>query len=150
MSGQVGVTLRSGPWTEAEIRTYLRRTCIPIRLATAGKASPLVQSLWYLFDDDALWCCTQADSVVAKRLRRNPNCGFEISADQPPYRGIRGTGLASLSAPDAADLLPKLFERYSSSSDSQLAAWLLSRIEHEVAIRIDHLVITSWDYSNRM
>lgn len=150
MSDTMGLTLRSGPWAETEIRAYLNSTCIPIRLATTGKTNPLVQSLWYLFDDDALWCCTQADSVVAKRLRTNPNCGFEISADQPPYRGIRGTGRANLSAPDAADLLPKLFERYSISSDSQLATWLLSRIAREVAIRIDHLMITSWDYSNRM
>ncbi len=150
MGDQIGLTLRSGPWTEAEIRAYLNNISIPIRLATTGKANPMVQSLWYLFDDDALWCCTQADSVVAKRLHQNPGCGFEIAADQPPYRGIRGTGIAHLSAPEAADLLPKLFERYSISSDSQLAAWLLSRVEHEVAIRIDHLTITSWDYSSRM
>lgn len=150
MGERIGLTLRSGPWDEAKIRSYLNTTCIPIRLASSGQVSPMVQSLWYLFDDDALWCCTQADSVVAKRLRKNPNCGFEISADQPPYRGIRGTGLAHLIAPEAAGLLPKLFERYSISSDSQLATWLLSRVDQEVAIRIDHLKITSWDYSNRM
>ena len=150
MADKKDLALRSGPWDEAEIRSYLEAACIPIRLATNGMVSPLVQSLWYLFADDALWCCTQADSIVAKRLRKDSHCGFEISADQPPYRGIRGTGCAELFADGAAELLPKLFERYSIERDSHLATWLLSRVDHEVTIRIDQLTIASWDYSNRM
>ena len=87
---------------------------------------------------------------MAKRLRNDPNCAFEISADQPPYRGIRGSGRAELIAPAAGELLPKLLDRYSIARNSQLATWLLARVDQEVAVRIDNLVITSWDYSSRM
>jgi uncharacterized pyridoxamine 5'-phosphate oxidase family protein len=150
MENNRALNLISGPWDEASVRQFIESTIIPIRLATNGKTNPLVQSLWFLFADDAIWCCTQNDAVVAKRLRKDPNCAFEISADQPPYRGIRGSGRAELIAPAAGELLPKLLDRYSISRNSQLATWLLARVDHEVAVRIDNLSITSWDYSSRM
>ena len=150
MANNRELKLISGPWDEAAVRQFITSSIIPIRLATNGKTNPLVQSLWFLFADDAIWCCTQNDAVVAKRLRNDPNCAFEISADQPPYRGIRGSGRAELIAPAAGELLPKLLDRYSIAGNSQLATWLLSRVDQEVAIRIDNLLITSWDYSSRM
>jgi uncharacterized pyridoxamine 5'-phosphate oxidase family protein len=150
MENNRALKLISGPWDEDSVRQFIASTIIPIRLATNGKTNPLVQSLWFLFADDAIWCCTQNDAVVAKRLRKDPNCAFEISADQPPYRGIRGSGRAELIAPAAGELLPKLLDRYSIAGNSQLATWLLARVDQEVAVRIDNLVITSWDYSSRM
>ena len=150
MDNNRALNLISGPWDESSVRQFIAASIIPLRLATNGKTNPLVQSLWFLFADDAIWFCTQHDAVVAKRLRKDPHCAFEISADQPPYRGIRGSGRAELIAPAAAGLLPKLLDRYSISHNSQLAAWLLSRVDQEVAVRIDNLSITSWDYSSRM
>ena len=34
--------------------------------------------------------------------------------------------------------------------ESPLGAWLMSRMDSEVAIRIGDLAVTSWDYSGRM
>lgn len=141
--------IRSGPWSADLVAAYLDQSRIPIRLASSG-SFPLVQSLWFRFEEGALWCATQADSVLAQRLRRNPRCGFEVSADSPPYRGVRGTGLATLVPEAAAEVLPRLIRRYQGTDDSPLAAWLMSRITTEVAVRIDDLTVTSWDYSSRM
>lgn len=143
----MSVTVRSGPWALSRIEEHLRTSVIPIRLATSGRHFPLVQSLWFHYDE-ALWCCTQADSVLATRLRRNPTCGFEISADAPPYRGVRGHGRATLLPDRARDILPILVDRY--LGPGPLADWLMSRLDTEVAVRIDGLVMTSWDYSGRM
>ena len=145
--GAVGI--RSGPWSEAEIRSYLDATVIPVRLASMG-TFPLVQSLWFLPEGLDLWCATQADSVLARRLRADSRCGFEVSADEPPYRGVRGTGHATLLPEAAADVLPRLIERYAVPDDSPLAGWLLSRIDTEVAVRIRPRTMSSWDYSPRM
>ena len=150
MTPSLGFSIRSGSWDASQISQHLAESVIPIRLATSGTSAPIVQSLWFLFTDDALWCCTQHDSVLAQRLRRNNRCGFEVSSDLPPYRGVRGTGKAHLLAHEAGDLLPRLLDRYQISQESSLAIWLLSRIENEVAIRIDELAVTSWDYSPRM
>jgi hypothetical protein len=144
-----GMTIRSGPWSPAQITEYLQGMRIPIRLASQG-AYPIVQSLWFLHEDDALWCATQTDSVLAARLRASDHCGFEVSADSPPYRGVRGTGHATLIPEAAAEVLPRLIHRYLGDEPSSLAAWLLSRLDQEVAVRIDGLAVSTWDYSARM
>ena len=142
-------TLRSGPWDEQRVREHLEAAVIPLRLATAG-TFPLVQSLWFTFDGSSLWCATQADSVVARRVQRNSHVGFEIASDLPPYRGVRGTGTASLDTGRGPEVLAGLIDRYLGAEPTPLGAWLLSRSDREVAIRIDGLTVTSWDYSARM
>lgn len=141
----------SGPWDETQITGYLADSAIPMRLATSGSQAPIVQSLWFAFADDALWCCTRADALLTRRLRRSPNCGFEIAGDLPPYKGVRGTGVAELhSSAKAATVLPRLIDRYLGDRDAPLAAWLMSRIDDEVAIRIGSLRVTSYDFTARM
>ena len=144
------VEIRSGPWDLVTVESFLDSAVIPMRLATQGSSWPLVQSLWFLYDDAALWCCTQHDSVIAKRLRKTPRCAFEVAADAPPYRGVRGRGIASLDPEPAGDVLERLISRYLPDRDSSLAVWLRARVADEVAIRIDMLAVTSWDYSSRM
>lgn len=144
------VEIKSGPWDLVAVEEFLDSAAIPMRLATQGRSWPLVQSLWFLYDGWALWCCTQRDSVVAKRLRKTPRCAFEIAADDPPYRGVRGRGIASLDSEPAGDLLERLIRRYLADQSSSLATWLRARVSDEVAIRIDTLAVSSWDYSSRM
>lgn len=140
--------IASGPWDRSRIDAFLDSTVIPIRIASAGRTSPLVQSLWYLHEDDSLWCCTQAEAVLTRRLRSDPRCGFEVSGDLPPYRGVRGTAKAEILPERAADILPRLIERY--GAPSALADWLLSRLDREVAIRLHSLRVTTFDFTQRM
>ncbi len=145
------LTVHSGPWDRQAIERWLEATVIPLRLATTGGHGPIVQSLWFLYDDDALWCATQAESMVTGRVRREPRVGWEVSPDQPPYRGARGRGTVTVvdDADLAGDVLRRLISRYGQGG-TDLEHWLLSRVSTEVALRIDDLVITSWDYSPRM
>ena len=142
--------IRSGPWALADVEQFLSQATIPIRLSSNGKVYPLVQSQWFLYEEGALWCCAQADSVLARRLTKDRHCAFEVSGDTQPYRGVRGTGVATLMQADAARILPLLIDRYLGQEPSSLADWLLSRLDVEVAIRISELAVTSWDYSSRM
>jgi len=144
------VELISGPWNRDEVSQFLRDSAIPIRLATRGREHPLVQSVWFTFDGTTIWCCTQADSLLAGRLGRNKACGFEVAADTPPYRGVRGHGVAEFHPEMAGTLLSTLIARYLDDGDSSLANWLQSRLDNEVAIGITHLRVSSWDYSPRM
>lgn len=123
-------------------------TTIPLRLASSGKRGPLVQSVWYVYEDAALWCATQADSVLATRLGNDNRVGWEIAGDEPPYRGVRGIGTAEL-LNEAEPVLHKLIDRYGQEG-TPLAEWLVSRVASEVAVRITDLRITSWDYAPRM
>ncbi len=146
-----GVEIKSGPWSQEAIERFLEASAIPVRLAAAGPdGPPLVQSLWFRYADDALWCATQGDSLAARRLAREPRCGFEVAGDRPPYAGVRGTGRAELLAEPAERVLRRLLDRYLGGSDSALALWLLTRVDDEVTVRIGDLSVTTWDFERRM
>jgi len=140
-----------GPWDGAEIGRYLEQSRVPVRLACADSSGwPVVVSLWYAFDDGALWCATPARSRTARWLERDPRCGFEVAPNQPPYFGVRGQGRAELLPELGAHVLRRLVTRYLGGDSSELARWLLSRRAPETAIRIEPVRIASWDFSKRM
>jgi nitroimidazol reductase NimA-like FMN-containing flavoprotein (pyridoxamine 5'-phosphate oxidase superfamily) len=147
-----GMRLRdSSPWTVEQVTRYLRDATVPVRLGCLGAAgAPLVCSLWYLFDGEALWCASQPNAVVLRRLGADPRVGFEVAGDDPPYKGVRGQGRAELRPADGARILAELLDRYQGGRDTPLARWLLARGDREVAVRIDIDWLTAWDYSARM
>lgn len=141
----------SGPWSADEVHEHLASAHIPARLACRNpEGYPLVVSLWYLHRDDALWCATQNDALVARCLGDDPRCGFEVAADRPPYRGVRGWGRAEIVSARGEEILRALIERYLGDERSSLARWLLSRADREVALRIVPERWVSWDYGERM
>lgn len=140
-----------GPWSAEQVAAHLEQAVIPLRLAVLGAAgTPLLLSLWFLPDDGALWCATSGKAKVVRHLARDPRCGFEVAADMPPYRGVRGQGRASLHPAKGADVLSRLLRRYAIDPASRLARMLTARADQETAIRIDPDRITSWDFSRRM
>lgn len=142
---------RDSAWDTPGIEQFLRVTTIPVRLAClTANGAPLVCSLWYLYADGALWCATQASARIVALLAREPRCGVEVAGDLPPYRGVRGQGLAVIDAAAGAAVLPQLIDRYLGSRDSPFARWLLARQAEEVAIRIAPDWLSAWDYSRRM
>jgi hypothetical protein len=140
-----------GPWSVDAIERYLRTAVLPIRLASiAADGTPVVLSLWYLYEEGSIWCATQRTSRIIARLEREPRCGFELAADSIPYRGVRGRARTTVDVHRGAILLPRLINRYLGGNDSQLAAWLLARAENEVALRLDSMRVSTWDFTGRM
>jgi hypothetical protein len=140
----------SGPWDYAKTSTFLSQIEIPIRVASSGSRGPIVQSLWFDFHDDALWCATQASSILVKRLTANNEIGFEVSGDLAPYSGVRGTGVASIHPELAGEVLQRLITKYQGEDETDFSRWLLSRLDKEVAVKITALTLTSWDFTGRM
>lgn len=134
-----------------QVESFLAGAVIPLRLACHGQGGfPLVASHWFLYGDGELCCAVHQGAVVAQLVAKNPHVGFEIAADTPPYRGVRGAGTATLSADGAYSLLEQLLTRYLSRTDTSLGQWLLSRADSEWVLRIRPAWLTSWDYSKRM
>jgi hypothetical protein len=140
----------NGPWDYAKTSTFLNQAEIPIRVASSGSRGPIVQSLWFDFDDDALWCATQASSILVKRLTANNEIGFEVSGDLAPYSGVRGTGVATIHPELAGEVLQRLIKKYQGEAETDFSRWLLSRLDKEVAVKITALTLTSWDFTGRM
>ena len=141
----------SSAWSQPEIERFLADCVIPVRLAClTPRHEPIVCSLWYLHEDGALWCATQKTAKVAQYLERHPLCGFEISTETLPYKGVRGQGEATRSPELGPDILLQLIDRYLGTRDSAFARWLVARSSSEVAIAIRPRWLTAWDFSARM
>ena len=141
----------SGPWNQARVHEFLAETRIPMRLAAnTDTGFPIVLSLWFLAEEDELLAVVHRDARIAKRLKADARCAFEIAPDEPPYRGVRGQATASLASDGASGLLERLLGRYLSSTDSSLGRFLLARAEEELVVRLQPNWIASWDYSRRM
>lgn len=143
---------KSSAWNEANLRSYLANSTMPMRIATSTDNYPTLCSVWYLFDEQKgdLLCVSHENSQLVTDLMANKKCAFEIAPNDPPYQGVRGKATATLTKDGADDVLPVLIERYLGNADSGLAKWLLGRIDEEYVIRLAPVRITSWDYSERM
>jgi nitroimidazol reductase NimA-like FMN-containing flavoprotein (pyridoxamine 5'-phosphate oxidase superfamily) len=141
----------SSQWSTDEIEQYLQEQRIPVRLSCNDKDGfPLICSLWFVYHDGYLWCATHENAAVAKLLEQNPKCAFEVAINEMPYKGVRGKGTVELLRSDAEGMLKELIARYLGDSNAGLASWLLSRSDHEYAIKIAPSTVTSWDFSERM
>lgn len=142
---------RKGPWSETEIEQFLVERDIPLRLACVGADGfPRVVSVWFLYEGGRFQSVTHQGSQLVTLLRGNDKIGFEIAPDQPPYCGVRGQGVATLSRDGAGEVLDRVLQRYLGGAQSGLAQWLLSRRQEEVLIRIEPTRLFSWDYRDRM
>lgn len=142
---------QKGPWSTDQIQVFLRDVRVPIRIACNGASGhPVLASLWFVPLDGRLWCATQRNASVASLLTRDPRCAFEVSVETPPYRGVRGKGLATLHDERGEEILRVLIDRYLGDSTSRLASLLLARVDQETAIAIEPNTLVSWDYQERM
>jgi nitroimidazol reductase NimA-like FMN-containing flavoprotein (pyridoxamine 5'-phosphate oxidase superfamily) len=124
---------------------------IPIRLAfLKSDGSPNIISLWYEQIDGKIYCATKSSAKIVSYLENNPQCGFEIATDKPPYKGTRGTGIAKIIPSDGERILSILMAKYLGEKKSTLSEYLKSNTKTEVAIEITPQKIFNYDYSKRM
>ncbi len=141
----------NGVWSRQQVDAFLGGACIPLRLGCVGSDGfPRVVSLWFLYQGGIIHCVTHRNSRLAVILRRQQKVGFEVAPNEPPYFGVRGQGMVSVSPLGDADTLEILLERYLGGLDNRLARWLLSRRDEELLIRLEPLRMYSWDYRKRM
>ncbi|RDJ31736.1 MAG: hypothetical protein DWQ18_03205 [Crenarchaeota archaeon] len=136
---------------QKDVDSLINSTKIPVRLSCImPNGFPCVLSLWFICVDGKLCCATQESAKIVKYLKNNSSCAFEIAADTPPYRGIRGYGVAKIRSDIGVEILNKLIDRYLENKESKLAKFLRKNAENEVAIEITPKRIFSYDYSKRM
>ncbi|WP_144904353.1 pyridoxamine 5'-phosphate oxidase family protein [Halobellus captivus] len=157
----------TGAWSRPELTGFLDAARVPIRLACHTPSGHLwMLSLWYLWtegdvgsDRDGttaseatpeLRCATSADADVVTYLRNDPAVAFEVSTNDPPYRGVRGRGTANIEPDGDKILLRTLLDRYLGGTDNDLSAFLLDPDREEVRIRITPERLHSWDFTDRM
>lgn len=138
-------------WNEKQIIDFLSESKIPLRLSFCDlHGHPRICSLWFKYNDGILWAASHQNAYLVRQLQQNDRVSFEVSTDDYPYRGVRGTAVAGLVSHDAGEVLQLLIDKYLGETNRTLAQWLLGRVEHEYAIRIVPTAVNSWDFSHRM
>jgi nitroimidazol reductase NimA-like FMN-containing flavoprotein (pyridoxamine 5'-phosphate oxidase superfamily) len=141
----------SGAWDADEVASFCHSVTIPIRIATRRPDGSLwVVPLWYRYRDGVFECATAADAKVVSFLRSTPTVGLDISTNEPPYRGVRGSATASIRQDGGTELLRTLVERYLGTTETPLGQWLLDADRKEVRLCIEPSELYSWDFSARM
>lgn len=134
-----------------QVEMYLRDIRIPLRLACRTQSGwPMIVSLWFQYQDGQLLCATQKSARVVEYLLNDPRCAFEVSADLPPYCGVRGQAIAHIDQEIGEEVLEQLLVRYLGGTDNELGKTLLAKRETEVAIVLEPKQIYTWDFSKRM
>lgn len=124
---------------------------IPIRIAfLKPDGVPNIISLWYEEIEGKIYCATQKTAKIVSYLEKNPNCGFEIAADKPPYKGTRGSGVAKIVDEKGEEILEILMDKYLGKKESNLSKILKNNAKKEVAIEITPQQVFHYDYSVRM
>jgi nitroimidazol reductase NimA-like FMN-containing flavoprotein (pyridoxamine 5'-phosphate oxidase superfamily) len=130
---------------------YLLGAAVPLRLAFVTNSGwPIIVSLWYVHQDQKLYCATHKSAKILSHLRSGQRCAFEIGNNEPPYRGIRGRGIVTLRQGRGEQVLRTLLSRYLKNVDSPLAKRLLARSQDEIVIEIRPERVYSWDFTDRM
>ena len=134
-----------------EISKFISDVKIPIRVAfIKPNGTPSVISLWFEQINGKIYCATQKSAKIVSYLQQNPACGFEIAADKPPYKGIRGEGTVKISNDKGMDILEILIGKYLGEKESTPSKLLRDNSKTEVAIEITSQKIFNYDYSKRM
>jgi len=134
-----------------KIDKFIPDSKIPIRIAFMESTNlPAVISLWYFCNNGKIYCAAQKTSKIVSYLKKNPACGFEIAADKPPYKGMRGKGTARILNESGAYVLDLLIDKYLGEKESTLSKFLRNNSKTEMAIEITPQKIFHYDYSKRM
>lgn len=140
----------TGPWDRARIDEFLESARIPVRVSCHTPAGdPWIVSLWFAWDG-AIHCATGADADVVEFLAHDDHVAFDVSTNDPPYKGVRGRGRATVEPDVDKARLRSLMERYLGGTDHRLGERLLHPDREEVHVRIEPERIHSWDYTGRM
>lgn len=134
-----------------DFKNLLNDEKIPIRIAfLTSDGIPNILSLWYEQINGKLYCATQKTAKIVSHFEKNSLCGFEIAADKPPYKGVRGNGIAKIIPEDGVKILNILINKYLGDKTSTLSKFLKENEKNEVAIEIIPEKIFYYDYSKRM
>ena len=137
--------------SKSELDSMVYDKKIPIRIAfIKPDGTPNVISLWYEIENEKIYCATQKTAKIVSYLKNNPKCGFEIAADKPPYKGVRGDGIVKIIEEKGIEILETLMKKYLGEKESTLSKFLRENSKSEVAIEITPNKLFNYDYSKRM
>ena len=136
-------------WNPPARGTAAASTSISPRL---GSRSGSIVSLWYAWDREngALRFATSANADLVEFVEADDHVSFDVSTNDPPYKGVRGRGRATVTPDADKRLLRTLLDRFLGGADNPTGDRLLRPDREEVEVRIEPKRVHTWDYAERM
>ncbi len=124
-----------------------------LQLATNDEqCNPNIQPVWFYYDKyiEKLSITTSKSAKKTTNLRDRPNVYFSIDDENPPYRGVKGRGVATI-IEDPKRIVPqgdKISLKYLGTLDHPIAKMIsdLSNKGEVVLVEISPKFFSTWDY----
>jgi PPOX class probable F420-dependent enzyme len=124
-----------------------------LQLATIDeKGYPNIQPVWFYYDKDAekLWINTSKSSKKTQNIRKRPTMYFSIDDENPPVRGIKGRGIATIIEDPklVAPMVDRISLKYLGTLDHPIAKMISEETKRGevVLVEIGPKFFSAWDY----
>ncbi len=124
-----------------------------LQLATNDEqCNPNIQPVWFYYDKDGekLLITTSKSAKKTQNLRNRPSVYFSIGDENPPYKGVKGRGIATI-IEDPKRIVPqgdRISLKYLGTLDHPIAKMIsdLSNKGENVLVEISPKFFSTWDY----
>jgi PPOX class probable F420-dependent enzyme len=138
--------------TREEIEKFLDNK-LNLQLATTDdRGEPNIRPVWFYYDKDGekLLITTSKLARKTQNLRNKPVVYFSIDDENPPYKGVKGKGIATL-VEDPDRTVPqgdRISMKYLGTLDHPIAKMISegSKKGDNVLIEISPKFFSTWDY----
>ncbi len=124
-----------------------------LQLATIdGQGNPNIQPVWFYYDKNGekLWINTSKSAKKTQNIRKRPTIYFSIDDENPPVRGVKGKGTATIieDSKQVGPLADKISLKYLGTLDHPIAKMISedTRKGEVVLVEISPKFFSTWDY----
>jgi PPOX class probable F420-dependent enzyme len=126
---------------------------LTLQLATTDeKGEPNIQPVWFYYDKDEgkLLIITSKVAKKTQNLRNRPTIYFSIDDANPPYKGVKGKGNATI-VEDPNRIVPqaeKISIKYLGTLDHPAAKEMADRSKNGegILVEISPMFFSTWDF----
>src|SRR5918995_2501317 len=139
--------------TREEAERFLESK-LNLQIATIDeKGEPNIQPVWFYYDKDQgkLLITTSKLAKKTQNLRRKSTIYFSIDDENPPYKGVKGKGIATIVEEDPNRIVPqadRISMKYLGTVDHPVAKMIRDgAMKGEVVlVEISPKFLSTWDY----
>ena len=148
----VNATPEVSGMTREEVEGFLESK-LNLQLATIDEqGEPNIQPVWFYYDKNGekLMITTSKSAKKTLNLRNKPALYFSIDDENPPYKGVKGKGIATI-VEDPNRTVPQgdiISMKYLGTLDHPIAKMISDRSKNGevVVIEISPKFFSTWDY----
>ena len=141
--------------TKEEAERFLESK-LNLQIATIDeKVEPNIQPVWFYYDKDEgkLLVLTSKVAKKTRNLSNRPTIYFSIDDENPPYKGVKGKGTATI-VEDPNLIVPqaeKISMKYLGTLDHPAAKEMADRSKNGegVLVEISPKFFSTWDFGKR-